>query len=102
MHETLIAPLDPQQIRRKLAQLSFARKEASQEFQANTKELEKLARVTMNGIFSSNTPTKLLNCNGKTVELSRWILHHGLFKLTRNTASSRVALVVGLEPIPAF
>ena len=43
MHETLIASLDPQQIRRKLEQLSFARKEASREFEANAKELEKLA-----------------------------------------------------------
>lgn len=50
MHETLISPTenspfiaDPQQIRRKLDQLSFARHEASREFDGNTKELEKLA-----------------------------------------------------------
>ena len=47
----------------------------------------------MNGIFLSNTPTKLLNCNGKTVEWSPWIRHLDLFKLTRSpefrTAHSR-------------
>ncbi len=51
MHETLIAPteketidVDPQALRRRLDQLSFARQEAIREFEANTRELEKLTK----------------------------------------------------------
>ena len=51
MQETLISPTeiapfvaDPQQIRRKLHQLSFARQEARRELDANTNELEQLAK----------------------------------------------------------
>ncbi len=51
MHETLISPMengpsiaDPQQIRRKLDQLSYARQEANRELDGNATELEKLAK----------------------------------------------------------